>query len=317
MLEPVNEPKPDLHEPLFVAAWPGLGNVALSAAGFLLHSLNFVPIGALRDADHFEDHQIRVKDGILDPTMVPHGQFYGWQNPDGPDLLLFTSDAQPNLLAHRYCDELLEIAQRQGAKRVMAFAGLSSDETPDAQRSANVFAVAGNATIRDEICNGRAVNPLESGELCGLNAVLLARASRHELEAVGLLGEVPAAVANLPYLKASLAVLEVFADVTGIELDLAQLREQAKALDERVRRFMADARRLRKLGDPLMLPGPTDADDDEDREARAEITGRIENLFREAAEDRQVAYKLKAELDAHGLFRDYEDRFLDLFSDTA
>jgi hypothetical protein len=66
-----------------------------------------------------------------------------------------------------------------------------------------------------------------------------------------------------------------------------------------------------------MLPGPTDADDDEDREARAEITGRIENLFREAAEDRQVAYKLKAELDAHGLFRDYEDRFLDLFSDTA
>jgi hypothetical protein len=40
---------------------------------------------------------------------------------------------------------------------------------------------------------------------------------------------------------------------------------------------------------------------------------RIEQLFAMAAGDRAKALELKAELDRHGLFRVYEDRFLDLF----
>jgi hypothetical protein len=40
---------------------------------------------------------------------------------------------------------------------------------------------------------------------------------------------------------------------------------------------------------------------------------RIETLFRQAAEDRAKAFELKQELDRLGMFKDYEDRFLDLF----
>lgn len=39
----------------------------------------------------------------------------------------------------------------------------------------------------------------------------------------------------------------------------------------------------------------------------------IERLFHEASRDRAKAYELKQELDRLGVFRDYEDRFLDLF----
>jgi hypothetical protein len=40
---------------------------------------------------------------------------------------------------------------------------------------------------------------------------------------------------------------------------------------------------------------------------------RIERLFRQAVKDRAKAYELKRELDRLELYREYEDRFLDLF----
>jgi hypothetical protein len=41
--------------------------------------------------------------------------------------------------------------------------------------------------------------------------------------------------------------------------------------------------------------------------------GRVEELFDQAAKDRSKAFELKRELDRLGLFKEYEDRFLDLF----
>jgi len=41
----------------------------------------------------------------------------------------------------------------------------------------------------------------------------------------------------------------------------------------------------------------------------------IETLFEAAQKDRSRAHELKQELDRLDLFREYEDRFLDLFKD--
>ena len=40
---------------------------------------------------------------------------------------------------------------------------------------------------------------------------------------------------------------------------------------------------------------------------------RIEHLFEQSRQSRKRAYELKAELDRLGVFKEYEDRFLDLF----
>jgi hypothetical protein len=40
---------------------------------------------------------------------------------------------------------------------------------------------------------------------------------------------------------------------------------------------------------------------------------RVEALFAQAEKDRAKAFELKRELDRLGAFKDYEDRFLDLF----
>jgi hypothetical protein len=51
----------------------------------------------------------------------------------------------------------------------------------------------------------------------------------------------------------------------------------------------------------------------EEARLRSAAHQRIEELFTQAATDRSKAYELKQELDRLGVFKDYEDRFLDLF----
>ena len=46
---------------------------------------------------------------------------------------------------------------------------------------------------------------------------------------------------------------------------------------------------------------------------RPEDENRIHNLFEQSRRDRAHAYELKRELDRLGVYREYEDRFLDLF----
>ena len=57
--------------------------------------------------------------------------------------------------------------------------------------------------------------------------------------------------------------------------------------------------------------GEESGDDSPQLDARARR--RLERLFVRAREDRTQALELKAELDRLGVFKDYEDRFLDLF----
>src|SRR5262252_4538044 len=70
---------------------------------------------------------------------------------------------------------------------------------------------------------------LEGGHIGGLNGVLLGAAAEEGLRGACLLGEMPHIFSQLPFPKASLAILEIFAAIAGIDLDLSELSEQAKA----------------------------------------------------------------------------------------
>jgi hypothetical protein len=52
---------------------------------------------------------------------------------------------------------------------------------------------------------------------------------------------------------------------------------------------------------------------EERRHVPESVVQKIEKLFEEAKTDKKKAYILKEELDKWGLFKMYEDRFLDLF----
>jgi hypothetical protein len=119
--------------------------------------------------------------------------------------------------------------------------------------------------------------------------------------------------AQFAFPKASLAVLEAFTSLTGIELDLTELSEQAKEVQQKLGEMLSRFERVIQQGMPAEEEEGFQPEQADEGRISAEDERHVEQLFREARQDRSKAYALKQELDRLGVFRDYEDRFLDLF----
>ena len=133
------------------------------------------------------------------------------------------------------------------------------------------------------------INVLSEGQISGMNGLFLGLAKREGLEGFCLLGEIPLYAIQIENPKASCAVLEALARIMELELD--------------------------------SHPGPIDQDDIEKiKKSLSQLTKlpfsakeRIERLFKEAQVDISRAAELKIELDNWNAYKEYEDRFLDLF----
>ena len=299
-----------LNRPWLVAVWPGMGHVAASAGYYLLaklgmHLLAEVPAQELFDVEHVE-----VKAGLIRPGRLPRSRFFARKDPRGRhDLLVFVGEAQPPRGKYAFCRGLIDYARSLGVERVFTFAAMATQMHP-----AQPSRVFGAATDEEGLAELKQMELeiLDDGQIGGLNGVLLGAAAEAGLQGVCLLGEMPHLFAQLPFPKASLAVLEVFATIAAIEIDLAELAEQAREMEQRLGELLE---RVEQAYAPQMTP------DEEALEAtppEAERIGpddrqRIERLFEQARRDRSAAYELKRELDRLDVYREYEDRFLDLF----
>ena len=236
-----------------------------------------------------------------------------------------------------FCERIVRLARDLGVQRVITFASMVLPMHPT--RPSRVHAVATTRGLLEEVERlAPEARPLGDGEISGLNGTLLAAALDHGLDGVGLLAEVPQVGIGVPYLKAARAVLESFSKLAGIALDLRPVAAQADLVErglvdlmERVQKAAQhqlgggetddEASSLVIGGDGV---GPDGGDEDEDAPGAhvvpsisADALARIEELFAKTAGDRSWGRALKAELDKAGVFREYEDRFLNLFSSRS
>lgn len=298
-----------LKNPWFIAVWPGMGHVALSAGYYLMAKLGMELLAEFSPSELFDVDHVEVQEGIIQPVKRPRNRLFVWRNPDGErDIVVFIGEAQPQSGKYAFCHKLIEKAQQLGVERVFTFAAMATAMHPE--RESRLF-----AATTDEACLGELrqleLILLEDGQISGLNGVLLGAAAEAGLPGVCLLGEMPHIFLQFPFPKASLAVLETFITISGIELDTAELSEQADAMDQKlgeilaqVQEAMAQGKSVEEDFSPEMPEEPHLSPQDEEH---------LDELFRQAEKDRSKAYELKQELDRLDVFKDYEDRFLDLF----
>jgi len=309
--------------PLLVAVWPGMGQVALTAGYYLMSKLHMHEGEPLATQDLYDVGQIEVRDGLVQPPRLPRSRVFLWKNPaQGRDVVVLIGEAQPPIGNLTFCRRVLDYADRLGVREVYTFAAMATDVSLGAPEK--VFGVVTHAEGRQKL-KSEGVEILSSGSITGLNGILLGAAALRGWRGVGLLGEIPAIAIQVPYAKASSAVLEVFSRLSGIRVDLAELREYGRTIEaqmaelvERLRKAVEQQRQQPSEEQPeeavpesesefptspeALAPGPTDAD-----------LRRIEELFALAGRERSRAFELKRELDRLGVFGKYEDRFLDLF----
>lgn len=312
--------KLNLTHPWLVAVWPGMGHVALNAGYYLLAKLGMDVAAELEAGDLFDIDHVEVKGGRIQPARRPRNRFFVWNDPRGErDLVVFLGEAQPPIGKYPFCRQLVTFAKDLGVERVLTFAAMATRMRPEAR--SRVYGAATDADGVQEL-KRLELELVEEGQISGLNGVLLGVAAEAGLPGACLLGEMPHLFAQLPFPKASLAVLEVFTTMTGIEVDFSELAEQAEAVEEQLGELMNRVEQGfgHAGGDDDEREAEPEEDDDEAvpdprAESRPEPpeAERIEGLFRQATRDRSKAFELKQMLDRLGLFKQYEDRFLDLF----
>ena len=280
------------------------------AAVYLLSRLRMEPVVEFDARGLFELDSVEVERGLLRASALPRSRLFRWRNPGpGHDIMVFLGEAQPASGKFALCQRLVKEGRRHGAARVFTFSAIATAMEPAAISRA--FAVASDPATLAAL-RRRDIPVLSQGSIGGLNGVVLAAAAEAGLPAVGLLGEMPLLAPQLPFPNASVAVLRLFRDLAGFDLDLGELEDYGRQIQQQLVSVYEQIRR--DLGENAetqverYAPAPPAAENPRQRDLE-----RIESLFRQAREDRSRAFELKTQLDRLGLFGRYEDRFLDLF----
>ena len=283
----------------------------------LLDSLGAQPVGMIPEREFFSVNHVDVQGGIARTGQLPRSLFFVWRDPARRhDLLIFLGEAQPEQHGFDLCRRIIDFAVAQGVERVVTFAAMASQIHPSADP--RVFGAVTHPALLKQLADCD-INVLQKGRVGGLNGALLAAASDRGLEAICLLGELPFYAAGVPNPKSSLAVLEAFSSLAGLDPDLSKVRAAAEQAEGHILALFDQLRHQ-----VSELQGQTDEDyeviddqqelvEEEEPPLDASIVRHIEELFTAAEGDHARADELKQELDRLGVFREYEDRFLDLF----
>lgn len=302
-----------LNKPWLVAVWPGMGHVAISAGYYLMAKLEMHLMAEFSAHELFDVDHVEVKDGLIRTGRLPRSRLFVWTAPqEKHDIIVFIGEAQPPSGKYTFCRRLIDFARELGVERVFTFAAMATQMHP--VRESRVFGAATDEVGISELKNLE-LELLEDGYISGLNGILLGNAAEMGMRGACLLGEMPHVFAQLPFPKASLAVLKVFTMIAGIEIDSGELAEQAQAVDEQLGDIFSQMKKTLRQQSTVDMEGHPvgDFEPPEEQGLNSDDENRIERLFLLAGEDRSKAYELKRELDRLGAFQEYEDRFLDLF----
>lgn len=308
--------KPKLKNPYLIAAWPGMGEVAFKAASYLVESLKAEEFALLLPEDFFYLTGSVIHNGILDLPEAPQSKFYYWKNKAGKnDLIIFLSNAQPDLSrAEEYSRRILGLAKQFGVELIISLA--SMPQPIEHGNEPKVWITATTVHLNNSFKKYN-LNILNDGQISGMNGLFLGIAKKEGLKGICLLGEIPLYTIQIENPKASQAVLGVLGTILNIQIDFTKLKEQAQTMEAEINKLLDFLRGGSEGGQPAPI-----GEDEIERIKKtlsqltrlpASMKDKIENLFLAAKTDIAKAHELKTELDKWNVYKEYEDRFLDLF----
>jgi len=240
--------RPKLEKPIMFASWPGIGNIGIIAMNTLKGILKAEELGEIESWDFFYPRKVSIRDGLLEDLDFPSNKFY-YQRVEKKDLIFFIGEEQPTEgrrmyasgeKAYQMANLVLDVGLKFGCQRVYTSGACVS--LIHHQMKPRVCAVISSEGLVKELkkyqntiliseIGGRGGG---EGTITGLNGLLLAVAKKRGVESICLMGEIPdwLSGASFPYPRAARSVLEVFAEILGIGIDLSFLDKTEGQIEE-------------------------------------------------------------------------------------
>ena len=218
--------QPQAENLVMLVSWPGIGNISPIMAHYLREKRGAREIGDIDPIYFFEPVGVMVKDNVVERPRFPESKFYYWEDAEAKTgLVLFIGEEQPRAKGYEMVEAVLDAAEQLGVSRIFSCAAAItkihySEET-------KVWGVATRQELLDEFSR-HSVVLRGTLRIAGLNGLVLGRAKERGIDGLCLLGEVPGFATQMAHPKAALAVLSIFAEMLGIEIDMDELEALAK-----------------------------------------------------------------------------------------
>ncbi|MDY6892509.1 MAG: PAC2 family protein [Chloroflexota bacterium] len=242
--------EPKLVNPCLIAAWPGVGNVALIAATYLKDGLGATEFGEIEMCEFFDVDGVFINDNIIEVPQLPTSKFYYWNSGDeGKDIIILLAETQPGFKAYEYASTVIDVAQKFGVKRVYTLAASLTEHYPSNPR------VLGAASVPGLLDEFQGLEVVLAGDfyIAGLNGLLLGVAKERGIEGLCLLGETAKYAAKIANPIASQAVLRILTKLLGIEIDMAEMDEFVENMEKQIKEISDEMRRefLQRFTKPI------------------------------------------------------------------
>ena len=229
--------EPELNDPLMIAAWPGMGGVAIVAAKYLTERLDAQEFGSIGPDEFFDLGGVLVENGVVGEIGVPECKFYYCRSGEGKDLIIFMAEAQPHTKGYGLANLVVDVAHRFRVKQLFTFAAAPTHIYHT--NHPKVLAAATSPTLVHDL-EKYDVTLLKEGSISGLNGLLLGVAKNRDIDGVCLLAEIPIYTTQVANPRSSKAVLQVLSEITGLNVDLDEIDGWAKETDKEVEEKMAE-----------------------------------------------------------------------------
>ncbi len=232
--------EPKLSRPALIAAWPGISNVALTAASYLVDKLGAKEFAEIEPLSFFDLEGTYVEKNLIQSPRLPESKFYYWKRKKAEgDLVIFVGEAQPASRGYQFANDILTFAQKLGINHIYTFAAAI---VPQFTEKPRVWAAA---TDSDLLAEMESLGLVLKGNfyIAGMNGLLLSVAKERNVRGTCLLGETPRFLSDINNPVASQAVLEALTRILNIELDMTELQQMVQQARQEIDEALRESRR--------------------------------------------------------------------------
>jgi proteasome assembly chaperone (PAC2) family protein len=114
--------EPKLRNPYMVAAWPGMGGVAIIAARYLTEQWDAKELGSIIPESFFDINGVLIEDNLVRDIEFPDNKFYIAKGHGRRDWIIFIGESQPVMNGYGLANLVVDVATKFEVKKLFTFA---------------------------------------------------------------------------------------------------------------------------------------------------------------------------------------------------
>ena len=241
--------KPVLRDPHLVLGfegWPNAAEVSSFAVDHLIDKLGAKQFASI-PYEKFNPLSLSrpvatIKGGKVTDLTFSGNHFHYAETSSSHDIILFRG-TEPTFEWEGFCDSLLGLAEMFRVSQIFTIGG-TYDYVPHTVPPI-VSAVFNHDDLREKLVKAGLSLTEYTGPI-SIHTFLLTAATRRGMEGVGLWGHAPQYLQGRN-LKVVCAVLKGLSELTGLEVDLADLEKASEYFDEQVKQLVEDDPKMQEV----------------------------------------------------------------------